>query len=228
MSKRTKIILGVVVGVVVVGALTAFIRGRDKDVPRVTTAKAEKIDLVSKVTANGKIQAQRNVDMSAQARGQIVNLAVKEGDHGKQGTRGMIAEAAKDHPVLRGVEDVWGPSDVYEVRSLPDGTTTLVLGQVLQGMKPTDPPVEGKKNDPMMPVAWTRNYSVAEGKSGRAFTATMGSADDLANEDMRRLLVNAGYGAAGLADKIPEKSEGEAAGRGKTFTKGEKQGEQQA
>jgi HlyD family secretion protein len=85
MSKRTKIIVSVVAAVVVIGALTAFIRGRDKDVPRVTTAKVEKIDLVSKVTANGKIQAKRKVDMSALVMGQIVNLAVKEGDHVKKG-----------------------------------------------------------------------------------------------------------------------------------------------
>ncbi len=85
MSKRTKVILSVVAAVVVIGALTAFIRGRDKDVPRVTTAKVEKIDLVSKVTANGKIQARRKVDMSALVMGQIVNLAVKEGDHVKRG-----------------------------------------------------------------------------------------------------------------------------------------------
>lgn len=85
MSKRTKIILGIVGGVVIVGALTAFIRGKDKDVPRVTTAKVEKMDLVSKVTANGKIQARRKVDLSALVMGQIVNLAVKEGDKVKKG-----------------------------------------------------------------------------------------------------------------------------------------------
>ena len=85
MSKKTKIILAVLVAVVVIGALTAAIRGRDKDVPRVTTAKVEKMDLVSKVTANGKIQAQNKVDMSALVMGQIVNLAVKEGDRVKRG-----------------------------------------------------------------------------------------------------------------------------------------------
>jgi HlyD family secretion protein len=85
MSKKTKIILSVLAAVVVIGALTAFIRGRDKNVPRVTTAKVEKMDLVSKVTANGKIQAQRKVDMSALVMGQVVNLAVKEGDHVKKG-----------------------------------------------------------------------------------------------------------------------------------------------
>jgi HlyD family secretion protein len=85
MSKRTKVILGVVAAVVVIGTLTAFIRGRDKDVARVTTAKVEKIDLVSKVTANGKIQARRKVDLSALVMGQIVNLAVKEGDQVQKG-----------------------------------------------------------------------------------------------------------------------------------------------
>jgi HlyD family secretion protein len=85
MSKKTKIIVGTIVGVAAIGALTAAIRNKDKDVPRVTTAKVEKLDLVSKVTANGKIQAQRKVDMSALVMGQIVNLAVKEGDHVKKG-----------------------------------------------------------------------------------------------------------------------------------------------
>ena len=80
MSKKKKIILGVV-GVVVVLLVVMGLRGRkDKDVARVTTAKVEKIDLVSKVTANGKIQARRKVDLSALVMGQIVNLAVKEGD----------------------------------------------------------------------------------------------------------------------------------------------------
>jgi HlyD family secretion protein len=85
MSKKTKIILAIVAAVVVIGALTAAIRGRDKNVPRVSTAKVEKLDLVSKVTANGKIQAQRKVDMSALVMGQVTNLAVKEGDHVKKG-----------------------------------------------------------------------------------------------------------------------------------------------
>src|SRR5262245_24419259 len=85
MSKKLKISLGIVGAVVVVGVLAAFIRGKDKDVPRVTVARVEKLDLVSKVTCNGKIQAERKVDMSALVMGQIVNLAVKEGDKVKRG-----------------------------------------------------------------------------------------------------------------------------------------------
>src|SRR5262245_3061699 len=77
------------------------------------------------------------------------------GNHGSQGTRGIIAPGAEKHPILRGVDDIWGPTDVYGVRlPLPGDSQPLVLGQVLSGMKPTDQPVKDKKNDPMMPIAW--------------------------------------------------------------------------
>ena len=85
MSKKTKIIIGIAV-VLGLGAILAFsLGGRDRNLPKVTTAKVEKVDLVAKVTANGKIQARRKVDLSALVMGQIVNLAVQEGDHVKKG-----------------------------------------------------------------------------------------------------------------------------------------------
>jgi HlyD family secretion protein len=85
MSKKTKIIVGAAV-VVGLGAILAFsLSGRDRNLPRVSTAKVEKLDLVAKVTANGKIQARRKVDLSALVMGQIVNLAVKEGDNVRKG-----------------------------------------------------------------------------------------------------------------------------------------------
>jgi len=131
------------------------------------------------------------------------------GHHGKESTRGIIAADAKDHPILRGIADgdIWGPTDVYGVRlPLPGDSKPLVLGQVLVGMTPDSAPVEGKKNDPMMPVAWTKTYSVDGGPSGRVFTTTMGSSTDMAAEGTRRMLVNACYWAVGLDDKIPSKS----------------------
>src|SRR6266545_3521079 len=85
MSKKTKIVLGVLGAIVLTFVAMGFILRKDKDVARVTTAKVEKIDLVAKVTANGKIQARRKVDMSALVMGQIVNLAVKEGDKVQKG-----------------------------------------------------------------------------------------------------------------------------------------------
>src|SRR5438128_8711478 len=80
------------------------------------------------------------------------------GIHGKQSTRGLIAKGAEDHPIVRGIKDgdIWGPTDVYRVTlPLPGDSKSLVLGQVLAGMKPSDPPVAGKQNEPMMPIAWT-------------------------------------------------------------------------
>ncbi len=131
------------------------------------------------------------------------------GDHGKQSTRGIIVKEEAKHPILRGIADgdIWGTTDVYGVKlPLPGDSKPLVLGQVLEGMKPTDKPVTTKKNDPMMPVAWTKTYTGAPGKTGRVFTTTMGASEDFASEGMRRLLVNATYWAMGMEDKIPEKS----------------------
>jgi len=85
MSKTKKILIGSAVAAVVLIVLLGSLRGKDRNLPRVTTAKVEKADLVAKVTANGKIQARRKVDMSALVMGQIVNLAVKEGDKVQKG-----------------------------------------------------------------------------------------------------------------------------------------------
>lgn len=121
------------------------------------------------------------------------------GDHGRQSCRGIVAPGVKDHPVLVGIKDgdVWGPTDVYGVRlPLPDGCKPLLLGQVLDGMKPDSPPATGPKNNPMMPIAWVRDRYAD--KDVRLFTTTMGSSQDLQSEGFRRLLVNACYWAMDL------------------------------
>jgi hypothetical protein len=128
------------------------------------------------------------------------------GSHGKESTHGVVNEAFKDQPVLRGVTDVWCPTDVYAVTHLPKNVTVLLWGQVLTGMKPTDPPVEGTKNHPLMPLVWLRDYTGENGKTSKVFTTTMGAAVDLENEGLRRLLVNAAYWAVGLEGQIPAKA----------------------
>lgn len=132
------------------------------------------------------------------------------GKHGQQSTRGILAPGQERHPILRGIKtgDIWGPTDVYGVHQpLPGDALPLVLGSVLTGMQPTDPPVAGKQNEPMMPIAWTKTYTVSPGKTGRVFTTTMGAATDLESAGLRRLLVNACYWAVGLEAKIsPESS----------------------
>ncbi|MGZ7042458.1 MAG: efflux RND transporter periplasmic adaptor subunit, partial [Thermoanaerobaculia bacterium] len=85
MKRKTKIILGVVALVVAALVTAGFVSQRGKDVTAVTMSKVERTDLTSKVTANGKIDAKRKVDLSANVMGQIVNLAVREGDQVKKG-----------------------------------------------------------------------------------------------------------------------------------------------
>jgi type 1 glutamine amidotransferase len=128
------------------------------------------------------------------------------GAHAKQSTRGVPAPGKAKHPILRGVNTVWGPTDVYTVRiPFPAENEVLLLGQVLSGMDPKDQPVEGPKNDPMMPVAWTRTYSYEGGPKGRVFTTTMGSAMDLQDAAFRRMIVNATFWALGMEKKITPK-----------------------
>lgn len=137
------------------------------------------------------------------------------GKHGSQSTRGIIAPGQEKHPILRGIKDgdIWGPTDVYGVRlPLPGDSQPLVLGAVLEGMKPDDKPVAGEQNDPMMPVAWTKTYTGTAGKPARVFCSTIGAANDLLAEGTRRLLVNACCWAVGLEDKIPDQSNVELVG----------------
>jgi hypothetical protein len=135
------------------------------------------------------------------------------GKHGRESTRGVIAPEAQDHPIVRGCEDIWGPTDVYSVHMpFPKENTVLALGQVLKGMSPDDEAVEGSKNDPMMPMAWTRTYRGAKNQVGRVFMTTMGAATDLESEGLRRMLVNAVYWCVGLEDQIPARTKVDAVG----------------
>jgi hypothetical protein len=127
------------------------------------------------------------------------------GAHGKESTRGVVNKAMKDHPILKGVGDIWGPTDVYEVVHLPADAQVLVHGQVLQGMNSTDRTVEGPKNSPLMPLVWIRNYTGETGKTSRVICSTVGAAVDLESEGLRRLLVNACYWGLGLQHRIPER-----------------------
>jgi len=84
MSKTWKIVLiaGAVVALLLVWAQLS---ARERRIPRVTAARAQLEDMVAKVTANGKIQAEKKVELSALIMGQIVNLAVRDGNAVKKG-----------------------------------------------------------------------------------------------------------------------------------------------
>ncbi len=129
------------------------------------------------------------------------------GNHGSESTRGITAPGQEGNPILRGIKpgEIWGPTDVYTVKlPLPADCKPVVLGQVLVGMKADDKPLEGKKNEPMMPVAWTKSYTGKAGKTARIFTTTMGSSTDFESAGVRRMLVNATYWALGMESRISD------------------------
>lgn len=114
------------------------------------------------------------------------------GNWHRDSTRGIIVEAQREHPILRGVDDVWGPSDVYrtfaEDAQLPDDCLPLLLGQPLLGRNPDDGPNPQKIP---LPVAWTKEWTGSSGMTARVFHVTMGSARDFQSEGLRRMLINA-------------------------------------
>ncbi len=128
------------------------------------------------------------------------------GHHGRwhaDSTRGIIVPEQKDHPILIGVGDIWGNSDVYrtykEGASLPTDCTALVWGQPLMGRKHDDPP--NPKLEPL-PVAWFKNWRTSDGKTARVFHCTMGSAHDFQSAGLRRLIINAAYWGMGMESTI--------------------------
>ncbi len=149
------------------------------------------------------------------------------GHHKRESTRGVVNAPNKDHPILNGVDDVWGPTDVYGVRNLTKEATILLHGQVLAGMSPSDPPVDNKKNNPMMPVLWTKDYQTNSGKTSKIVCTTMGSSTDLQSEGLRRAIVNSAYWTLGI--KVPAKANVDVVGQYKptpygfgSYTKGVK------
>jgi type 1 glutamine amidotransferase len=125
------------------------------------------------------------------------------GTNHKQSSRLLLQSGEADHPILRGVKDVWVQSGGYTADPIA-GSHVLALGQILNGMTPDSPPAPDKKT---MPVAWYRTYQSAAGKSGRVFTTTHGASEDLLNDGFRRMSVNALLWAAGLEAAITPSNE---------------------
>ncbi|EMI47215.1 ThuA domain-containing protein [Rhodopirellula sp. SWK7] len=119
------------------------------------------------------------------------------GRNHQQSTRISVLDSMKDHPILRGVEDVWVQAGAYVGKPV-DGQI-LTMAQPLQGMTPDSPVVESL---PPQPSEWTRTYQSADGKEGRVFTSLYGTPEDITNEGYRRMMVNGMLWAIALEDAI--------------------------
>src|SRR6266702_3057879 len=80
MSKRNKVLVGAGAAVLIVGLVVISAGARRERGVEVRFEKAGRRDLVAAVTASGKIQPKKKVDISADITGRITKLAVREGD----------------------------------------------------------------------------------------------------------------------------------------------------
>lgn len=126
------------------------------------------------------------------------------GGHKVQGTRSIPA-GSPDRPVLKGIEAVFGPSDVYGVIHLTEADDVVLLGQVTESLHPESKIVQGGKNEVLQPLAWFHEYETGKGTKGRAFCTTAGASVDFVDDDLRRLVVNAAYELLDLP--VPDKAD---------------------
>ena len=129
------------------------------------------------------------------------------GQHQVEGTRSVIEPDHSKHEILQGVGEIFATTDVYAVANLDQKAATILLrGAVTQSLEPTSKNLDGPKNNPMMPLAWLREYTAPDGIAhGKAFCTTLGASTDFEDEDLRRLVVNAACFFTDL--KVPAKAD---------------------
>ena len=126
------------------------------------------------------------------------------GKNHQEATKAILVPEAKENPLLRGVSEIFAPSGAYVAKPMSDATI-LLRGQVLAGTSPDSPLETGGKNEPLQPVAWSREHKNEAGKTNRVLCTTMGAATDLLDESLRRLLVNGVFW--GLHMEIPDRAD---------------------
>jgi HlyD family secretion protein len=85
MSKRNKVLLGGGVGVLLVVLVIVSASAKGDKGAEVRFEQVGRRDLVAAVTASGKIQPKKKVDISADITGRITRIAVREGDYVQRG-----------------------------------------------------------------------------------------------------------------------------------------------
>src|SRR5205809_5558253 len=85
MSKRGKVLVGTGAALLIVGIVAISAGARRDRGQEVRFETVGRRDLVAAVTAGGKIQPKKKVDVSADITGRITRLAVREGDYVQKG-----------------------------------------------------------------------------------------------------------------------------------------------
>ncbi len=128
------------------------------------------------------------------------------GGHKRQGAHSVVEDASAKHPVLNGVNEIFAPSDVYEVKHLTDADQILMRAAVTETLHPDSEAIDGEKNDPMQAFVWLHTYTTPDGKDkGHSLCTTSGASVDLVSEDLRRLIVNGAYHLTGR--EVPKEAD---------------------
>jgi len=98
------------------------------------------------------------------------------GRNHRQSTRITIVDTMKEHPILRGVEDVWVQAGAYFGMLI--GGDILTTARPLDGMTKDSP---AAATQAPMPSDWTRTYRSDSGSEARVFTSLYGTPEDLTN-----------------------------------------------
>ena len=104
MSNVRKVVVAVVIACAVGGLTAVAVTSKSERGVQVRTEKVEKRDLVSIVTASGKIQPKRKVDISADISGRVIQVAVEEGQWVNKGDLLLRIDPTQYEAALRRAE----------------------------------------------------------------------------------------------------------------------------
>ena len=130
MSRKKKIIIGIMVVVVLGAAAGANIYFRREQGPSVEAEEIRTRDLEAIVSASGKIEPKKTVNISAQTMGRVTRLGVQEGDRVRQGQilailddRDLAARRAQAHASLAAAKS--GTASAEAERASADARVAL-------------------------------------------------------------------------------------------------------
>lgn len=128
------------------------------------------------------------------------------GKHKVEGARGVIVEEQAQHPILRGVNDIFAPSDVYTVKHLDEDKATVLVRAAITETMASDSRIlhEDPRNKRLQAGIWLHEYTAPNGTTGTSLLSTMGASVDFESEGLRRVIVNAVYHLLDL--EAPEKT----------------------
>jgi HlyD family secretion protein len=118
MSRRTKVGLAVVLVIGAIAIITSAVAAKRN--PRAIEARLEEVgtrDLVSIVTASGKVEAKTTVDISADITGRITEIAVREGDMVTRGQFLIQIDPAQYQSVVARAEALLASSEASLVQA---------------------------------------------------------------------------------------------------------------